>query len=614
MKAKVIIIILAGMTAALAHPAINYSYGLLRTVSADNGSAGHFHIGIYARYFSETRDVTTLGEQAGEAAHKGYDGYFGLGYAFTDNIAIDVSSSYHGDALDYSDTVDLVRASSGMGDTKLGLKLSFGGDKVKFGLNPFVSFMTGSDRETTVSDGSAFIIGDAQTNKGGIFRYHSSGATDMGILGLVTFKGKALALDLNLGYVDKNKNDEELGWENNYTIYRAALSYDFGSVVPFIEFGGVDFSGKDNFFTFIDDDSVYGPNEIYITPGLGFRFGGFNLDLAVDIRGWEGENERAFPTTQTDSANITTGWGVTPPWAAVVGISYCADFIPEAPTKGMIAGSVYDRDTDEPLAASVSLHDENNAMVTSTTSDGEGNYTFKKVDPGMYTIKAQAADYVDNSLDIIVKAGETTPANLPLIRNEGKLIVKISEIEEDTPQTATITIGTMEPETVTGQMEKILEPGTYKITATAVEEGYLPFAREAVIEPGKTVELLVILVKEEFKIVLPEVYFETAKSEIKPESYGVLDGAAETIAKIFSGNPTIRIEVQGHTDSRGDDAYNMQLSDDRANAVKDYLVTNHNINADRLVAKGYGESKPTASNATKEGMAKNRRVEFIILK
>jgi len=614
MKTRFIVLFLIGAGVVFAHPTINYSYGLLRTISADNGSAGHIHIGIFARYFTETRDVTTLGEQTGEANHKGYDSYFGLGYAFTDNIAINVSSSIHGDALDYGAPTDLVRISSGMGDTKIGLKLSVGGEKVKFGLNPFVSFMTGSDVETTVSDGSDLIFGDGQTNKGGIFRYHSSGATDMGVIGLITIKGRAFALDLNLGYVDKNKNDDALGWKNNYTIYRAALSYDLGAVVPFIELGGIDYIGKDELFTFIDDDSVFGPNQVYITPGLGFRFGGFNLDLAVDIRGWEGENERAFPTTMTDSFNITTGWGVTPPWAAVVGISYCADFMPDTPTTSLIAGMVYDRNTDKPLMANIALYGENNAMIASAASDEDGAYQFKKVAPDLYSIGAQAPGYVDNKINIAVKAGETTPLDIPLTPDKGTLIILIQEIEGDVPQSAEVTIGSMTPEIVTGKAEKVLKSGTYMITATAMDKGYLPFTKEVAIEPGGTIELLITLVKEEFKIVLPEVYFETAKSEIKPESYKVLDEAAETIIKIIDGNPSAKIEIQGHTDSRGDNDYNMQLSNDRAAAVKNYLVSKHNINAERLVAKGYGESKPTTSNASEDGMAKNRRVEFVIIK
>lgn len=113
---------------------------------------------------------------------------------------------------------------------------------------------------------------------------------------------------------------------------------------------------------------------------------------------------------------------------------------------------------------------------------------------------------------------------------------------------------------------------------------------------------------------LPKVYFESDKFEIRPEFYPVLDGAVKTINTILSRGSSIAIEVQGHTDNVNTDAYNLKLSEERANAVKNYLVTKHGIESERLITKGYGESKPVASNDTEEGRAKNRRVEFLILK
>ena len=77
-------------------------------------------------------------------------------------------------------------------------------------------------------------------------------------------------------------------------------------------------------------------------------------------------------------------------------------------------------------------------------------------------------------------------------------------------------------------------------------------------------------------------------------------------------NPSMIIEVGGHTDNVGDDATNMKLSHDRAKAVREYLV-NAGIGANRVQAKGYGESNPIATNDTDDGRRSNRRTEFIIL-
>ena len=75
----------------------------------------------------------------------------------------------------------------------------------------------------------------------------------------------------------------------------------------------------------------------------------------------------------------------------------------------------------------------------------------------------------------------------------------------------------------------------------------------------------------------------------------------------------LQLEIQGHTDSDGADVYNQDLSERRAVSVKNYLV-NNGINTDRLTTIGYGETNPVASNKTKEGKAKNRRIEFMPIK
>jgi outer membrane protein OmpA-like peptidoglycan-associated protein/opacity protein-like surface antigen len=106
------------------------------------------------------------------------------------------------------------------------------------------------------------------------------------------------------------------------------------------------------------------------------------------------------------------------------------------------------------------------------------------------------------------------------------------------------------------------------------------------------------------------IHFETAKWDILPESRPVLD----EIGAILIQWPRLRIEVGGHCDARGSDAYNLDLSNKRAGAVLDYLVTKYpTITRDQYSSKGYGERVPVASNKTVEGMAQNRRVEFKVL-
>jgi len=111
--------------------------------------------------------------------------------------------------------------------------------------------------------------------------------------------------------------------------------------------------------------------------------------------------------------------------------------------------------------------------------------------------------------------------------------------------------------------------------------------------------------KEQGAIIFRNILFDFDKSNIKPESYPVLDEVAEYL----KANPKVKMEIQGHTDGKGKAAYNLKLSDRRAESVKKYLV-DKGIAADRLETKGYGLTKPVAPNDTEENRARNRRVEF----
>jgi OOP family OmpA-OmpF porin len=105
--------------------------------------------------------------------------------------------------------------------------------------------------------------------------------------------------------------------------------------------------------------------------------------------------------------------------------------------------------------------------------------------------------------------------------------------------------------------------------------------------------------------VLKGIEFDTGKSTIKSQSTGVLDEVVAVLMK----NPSLKVEVQGHTDNVGTQENNQALSQRRADAVMGYCV-GKGIAKDRLSAMGYGFSKPIASNDTAEGRAKNRRVQL----
>ena len=99
------------------------------------------------------------------------------------------------------------------------------------------------------------------------------------------------------------------------------------------------------------------------------------------------------------------------------------------------------------------------------------------------------------------------------------------------------------------------------------------------------------------------IHFATGKSTIEPESQECL----EEVAKLLRGNPTWRMQIEGHTDNVGAKAANQTLSEQRAAAVVTWLTTN-GIEKSRLTSRGFGDSSPVADNSTEEGKAKNRRV------
>jgi outer membrane protein OmpA-like peptidoglycan-associated protein len=107
-----------------------------------------------------------------------------------------------------------------------------------------------------------------------------------------------------------------------------------------------------------------------------------------------------------------------------------------------------------------------------------------------------------------------------------------------------------------------------------------------------------------------KIQFEVGNAVIKSESFGLLGEIADVIKK----NPQVKkISIEGHSSSEGDAAMNMKLSEERAKSVRTYLVDKGGVKADSLVSKGFGVTKPIASNDTQEGKEKNRRVEFVVV-
>jgi outer membrane protein OmpA-like peptidoglycan-associated protein len=110
------------------------------------------------------------------------------------------------------------------------------------------------------------------------------------------------------------------------------------------------------------------------------------------------------------------------------------------------------------------------------------------------------------------------------------------------------------------------------------------------------------------KVVLNNIFFDTNKFDLKPESIAEL----QKLVEFLTVNPTVHIEISGHTDNVGNDQLNQTLSENRAKAVYEYLIASQ-VTPARLVFKGYGKTQPIAPNTSEEGRKKNRRTEFMII-
>jgi OmpA-OmpF porin, OOP family len=159
--------------------------------------------------------------------------------------------------------------------------------------------------------------------------------------------------------------------------------------------------------------------------------------------------------------------------------------------------------------------------------------------------------------------------------------------------------------------QEVPKLGWYMFTASA--EGYLNAndSVELVSEDMTPVmkDLFLQPIEVGLTVRLKNIYFDFDKTTLKSESFVELNKVVDFLKK----NPNVEIEIAGHTDNKGADDYNQNLSQGRSQAVVDYIVS-QGIEDYRLAAHGYGESVPIDTNNTEEGRANNRRVEVKVVK
>jgi len=280
---------------------------------------------------------------------------------------------------------------------------------------------------------------------------------------------------------------------------------------------------------------------------------------------------------------------------------------------GRIVGVVSDAGTSAPLAASVTFPDHPQ-LGTLATDPSTGAFKKAEVPTGAVTVEARAAGYESRTVPLMVESRRATKATITLTRAVSPVAVtgRVSDRKTGAALAATVLVpeadsAVFKTDSTTGAYKAPLKPGDYALVVES--PGYLKQTAWILVERDRPLARDFQLVSNWMAITLHGIYFDFDKAAIKPESRPALEDAA----RILNENPTIRVEIQGHTDNRGSDEYNVGLSERRAQAVVNYLVQNLGIVSGRLNTIGYGEFRPVADNETEAGRALNRRVEFVVL-
>jgi outer membrane protein OmpA-like peptidoglycan-associated protein len=249
------------------------------------------------------------------------------------------------------------------------------------------------------------------------------------------------------------------------------------------------------------------------------------------------------------------------------------------------------------------------------TNDWDAYYSVPA--SGEYAYFVSAKSGFGNSDIFKIKLPEMARPN-PVVLVKGKVLNQ----KTNTPLQAIINYFDLQNAAISGTAMSNPETGYYQITLPAGRlYGFLASSEKFIsvsenidlkeLGEYKELERDLYLVPIEIgeKVRLNNIFFETGKWDLLPESFNELD----KLVRMLNDNPDMAIEINGHTDNVGNDDSNLQLSQKRAAAVVNYLLEK-GISNTRLDSKGFGETQPVAANETDEGRALNRRVEFVIIK
>ena len=272
---------------------------------------------------------------------------------------------------------------------------------------------------------------------------------------------------------------------------------------------------------------------------------------------------------------------------------------------------VTDRQTAKALPAQVDIYDV--AKQRTVRRDAPNGKVRYRANQGEYTVTARSESYYPDSVAVTIGEGVKERVELALTERPW-LRLYVTNADTHVPVKATVRIWdaqTGDSVTVirtaskTGWARSRLPEGNYRLTISRT--GYEPY-EQLITYIGDSLNISLVPLKVGRKVILHNLFFATGKTQILPQS----EQALNELSDFLRDNPTVSIRITGHTDNVGSDKANMTLSEGRAKAVRGEIIK-RGIAAERIEAEGKGETEPIADNATEEGRAQNRRVEFTII-
>lgn len=302
------------------------------------------------------------------------------------------------------------------------------------------------------------------------------------------------------------------------------------------------------------------------------------------------------------------------------------EFVVRAPEFVDIAGRVVDQQTLEPIADAIVMVESPDGGLIEVTTDKNGEYVIKAPYKPIIRLDAKKADFIPGSVEVPTNIRKTEyKANDIFLKKEDIVAIGTVVYDVDGSPAGGALVRVLDSKGTEIGRTIVAEDGTYsvaipenqKVTLEVTKNDYVKLTKDVDTRGKKDRKI-----KNDFRLFklekgtvvrLDNIYYDYGKAEIRPDAALELN----KLVTILKDNPTMKIELSSHTDARGGDAYNLNLSDKRAKSAVQYIIS-QGIDASRLVGKGYGETKllnrcGNDVKCSEEEHQFNRRTEFKIL-